>query len=190
MRPFVLQALITRAGRKTTTIVCRANYFICITPAAVDRLLAGEYVAALDPLFLAQCSCANKCSVLVNHPASQSTLNALERSNWGAHLIEGYTALGLLLYGKFSRSQQGWIPVEELVGTQAINPKAMTKANHRLALFASPAHSVVQKSLANNCFILSLNIYQSIPQGHRTRVYQAESSDTPITSGRLPCPKL
>ena len=37
----------------------------------------------------------------------------------------------------------------------------MSKANHRLALFATPAHSVVQRSLANNCFILSLNIYQS-----------------------------
>ena len=37
----------------------------------------------------------------------------------------------------------------------------MSKANHRLALFATPAHSVVQRSLANNCFILSLNVYQS-----------------------------
>ena len=120
-----------------------------------------KWIAAIDPLFLTQCSCSNKCSVLVNHP-SQGTLNALERSNWGAHLIEGKsTALGLLLYGKFSRSHQGWTPVEELEGTQAINPKAMSKANHRLALFASPAHSVVQRSLANNCFFLSLNIYQS-----------------------------
>ena len=67
---------------------------------------------------------------------------------------------GLLLYGKFSRSPQGWISVEELAGTQAINPKAMSKANHRLALFATPAHSVVERSLANN-FILSLNVYQS-----------------------------
>ena len=143
-------------------------------------LLAGDYIAAFDPLFLAQCSCANKCSVLVNHPASQGTLNALERSNWGAHLIEGKsTALGLLLYGKFSRSQQGWVPVEELVGTQAINPKAMTKANHRLALFASPAHSVVQKSLANNCFILSLNIYQSTYFGFNwddVNLYQQRSA--------------
>ena len=63
--------------------------------------------------------------------------------------------------GKYTRSSQGWTPVEELTGTQAINPKAMTKANQRLALFATPAHSVVQRSLANNCFILSLNIYQS-----------------------------
>ena len=76
-----------------------------------------------------------------------------------AHLIEGKTtALGLLLYGKYTRSHQGWTPVEELIGTHAINPKAMSKANHRLALFATPAHSVVQRSLANNCFILSLNI--------------------------------
>ena len=51
--------------------------------------------------------------------------------------------------------------MEELTSTQAINPKAMSKANHRLALFATPAHSVVQRSLANNCFILSLNTYQS-----------------------------
>ena len=65
------------------------------------------------------------------------------------------------LYGKYARSHQGWAPVEELIGTQTINPKAMSKANHRLALFATPAHSVVQRSLANNCFILSLNIYQS-----------------------------
>ena len=28
----------------------------------------------------------------------------------------------------------------------------MTKANHRLALFATPAHSVVQRSLANNIY--------------------------------------
>ena len=62
------------------------------------------------------------------------------------------TALGLLLYGKFSRCHQGWTPVKELEGTQAINPKAMSKANHRLALFASPAHSVVQRSLANKLF--------------------------------------
>jgi hypothetical protein len=99
------QALTPRAGCSTTTIVCRANLFICLTPAEVDMLLSGGYIAAIDPLFLAQCTCSNKCSVLVNHPASQSTLNALERSNWGAHLIEGKsTALGLLLYGKFSRS--------------------------------------------------------------------------------------
>ena len=30
-------------------------------------------------------------------------------------------------------------------------PESHAKANHRLALFASPAHSVVQRSLANNC---------------------------------------
>ena len=173
------QALTPRAGCSTTTIVCRANLFICLTPTEVDMLLSGEYIAAIDPLFLTQCSCSNKCSVLVNHPASQSTLNALERSNWGAHLIEGKsTALGLLLYGKFSRSHQGWTPVEELEGTQTINPKAMAKANHRLALFASPAHSVVQRSLANNCFI-SLNIYQSTYFGFNwddVNLYQQRSA--------------
>ena len=138
--------LFTEQVYSTTTIVCRANLFICLTPADVDVVLAGGHIAAIDPLFLTQCGCSNKCSVLVNHPASQSTLNALECSNWGAHLIEGKsTALGLLLYGKFSRSPQGWISVEELAGTQAINPKAMSKANHRLALFATPAHSVVQR---------------------------------------------
>ena len=174
------QALAPRAGCSTTTIVCRANLFICLTPTEVDMLLAGEYIAAMDPLFLTQCSCSNKCSVLVNHPASQSTLNALERSNWGAHLIEGKsTALGLLLYGKFARTHQGWTPVEELTGTQTINPKAMSKANHRLALFASPAHSVVQRSLANNCFILSLNIYQSTYFGFNwddVNLYQQRSA--------------
>ena len=143
-------------------------------------LLSGVYIAAIDPLFLTQCCCSNKCSVLVNHPASQGTLNALERSNWGAHLIEGKsTALGLLLYGKFSRSHQGWTPVVELEGTQAINPKAMSKANHRLALFASPAHSVVQRSLANNCFILSLHIYQSTYFGFNwddVNLYQQRSA--------------
>ena len=156
------QALVRRAGYSTTTIVCRAGFFVCLTQAEIDAVLAGGHVTKIDPLFLAQCRCSNKCSVLVNHPASQSILNALECSNWGAHLIEGKsTALGLLLYGKFSRSPQGWAPVEELTSTQAINPKAMSKANHRLALFATPVHSVVQRSLANNCFILSLNIYQS-----------------------------
>ena len=154
------QALVHRSGYSTTTIVCRVNFLVCLTPAEVDLILAGGHMAKI--LFLVQCSCSNKCSVLVNHPASQSTLNALERSDWGAHLIEGKTtALGLLLYGKYARSHQGWTPVEELIGTQAINSKAMSKANHRLALFATPAHSVVQRSLANNCFILSLNIYQS-----------------------------
>ena len=49
----------------------------------------------------------------------------------------------------------------DIEGTNAINPKAMAKANHRLALFTTPAHSIIQRSLANNCFILSLNIYQS-----------------------------
>ena len=170
------QALITRAGYSTTTIVCRANLFLCLTSTEVDRLLSGTYIAAIDPLFLTQCTCSNKCSVLVNHPASQDTLNALERSNWGTHLIEGKsTALGLFLYGKFSRSHQGWI----LEGTQAINPKAMSKANHRLALFASPAHSVVQRSLANNCFILSLNIYQSTYFGFNwndVNLYQQRSA--------------
>ena len=174
------QALIPRAGCSTTTIVCRSNLFICLTPTEIDRLLSGEHVAAIDHLFLTQCNCSNKCSVLVNHPASLSTLNALERSNWGAHLIEGQsTALGLLLYGKFSRSHQGWIPVKELEGTQKINPKAMAKANHRLALFASPAHSVVQRSLANNCFILSLNIYQSTYFGFNwddVNLYQQRSA--------------
>ena len=172
--------LIARAGSATTTIICRANLFQCLTPHDVDRLLAGEPVATMEPLFLTQCSCSNKCSILVNHPASQATLNAIERANWGVHLIEGKTtALGLLLYGKFSRSQQGWEPVEELCGTQALNPKAMLKANHRLALFSTPAHSVVQRSLANNCFILSLNIYQSTYFGFNwndINLYQQRSS--------------
>ena len=156
------QALAKRAGCSTTTLVSRGQNFVCLTPTQVDQILAGETADILTDLFLTQCGCANKCSVLVNHQAAQNTLNALERSNWGVHLIEGKaTALGLILYGRFSRSKQGWIEVPELEGTNAINPKAMTKANHRLALFATPAHSVIQRSLANNCFILSLNIYQS-----------------------------
>ena len=156
------QALARRAGCSATTLVSRGQTFVCLTPTQVDQILAGEAADNLTDLFLTQCGCANKCSVLVNHQAAQNTLNALERSNWGAHLIEGKaTALGLILYGRFSRSKQGWAVVQELEGTNAINPKAMTKANHRLALFATPAHSIIQRSLANNCFILSLNIYQS-----------------------------
>ena len=104
------QALVQRAGRSTTTVVSRGKHFVCLTPTQVDQTLAGEAMDNLTGLFLTQCSCANKCSVLVNHQAVQNTLNALERSNWGAHLIEGKaTALGLLLYGRFSRSQQGWV---------------------------------------------------------------------------------
>ena len=156
------QALARRAGRLTTTLASRGQNFVCLTPTQVDQILAGNAADNLTDLFLTQCGCANKCSVLVNHQAAQNTLNALERSNWGAHLIEGKaTALGLILYGRFSRSKQGWAVVRELEGTNAINPKAMTKANHRLALFTTPAHSIIQRSLANNCFILSLNIYQS-----------------------------
>ena len=169
-----------RTGYTSTTIVSRADMFVCLTPREVDQLLAGARVSRVDSLFLTKCKCSNKCSVLVNHPASQHTLNALERSKWGAHLIEGKSsALGLLLYGKFTRSPQGWVPVEELTGTQAINPKAMLKANQRLALFSTPAHSVVQRSLANNCFILSLNIYQSTYFGFNwndVNLYQQRSA--------------
>jgi hypothetical protein len=64
------KALLTRAGSATTTILCRANLFVCLTPIEVDRLLAGERVAAVDPLFLIPCGCSNKCSILVNHHAS------------------------------------------------------------------------------------------------------------------------
>ena len=156
------RALMARAGSPITTIVCRGNFFRCITPREVDNLLTGEKVEAIEPLFFVQCKCSNKCSILVNHQASQATLNAMERANWGAHLIQGRaTALGLLLYGKYARVEAGWEPVTELRGTQTINPKALAKANHRLALFSTPAHSIVQRSLANNCFILSLNLYQS-----------------------------
>lgn len=169
-----------RAVLLTTTILCRANLFICLTPTEVDRVLAGERVAAVDPLFLIPCGCSNKCSILVNHQASQTMLNALERANWGAHLITGKTtALGLFLYGKFSRCHTGWETVEELKGTRLLNPRVMLKANQRLALFSSPAHSVVQRSLANNCFILSLNIYQSTYFGFNwddINLYQQRSS--------------
>ena len=172
------KALISRAGSTVTTIVCRGNLFQCLTPQEVDRLLAGDRVPTIDPLLLVQCKCSNKCSILVNHPASQTSLNAIERANWGAHLIEGKTtALGLLLYGKFQWSNKGWQPVEELTGTQAINPKALAKANQRLALFSTPAHSIVQRSLANN--ILSLNIYQSTYFGFNwndINLYQQRSS--------------
>ena len=171
------KALISRAGSTVTTIVCRGNLLQCFTPEEVDRLLAGDRVPAIDPLILVQCKCSNKCSILVNHQASQSTLNAIERANWGTHLVEGKTtALGLLLYGKFQWSNKGWQPV---TGTQAINPKALAKANQRLALFATPAHSIVQRSLANNCFILSLNIYQSTYFGFNwgdINLYQQRSS--------------
>ena len=81
--------------------------------------------------------------------------------------------------GSSPAAPQGWVPVEELTGTQAIKPKAMIKANHRLALFATPAHSVVQTSLANNCFILSLNIYQSTYFGFNwddVNLYQQRSA--------------
>ena len=81
--------------------------------------------------------------------------------------------------GKFTRSPQEWVPVEELTGTQSINPKAMNKANQRLALFSTPAHSVVQRSLANNCFILSLDIYQSTYFGFNwndVNLYQQRSA--------------
>ena len=98
------QALAKRAGCSTTTLVSRGQHFVCLTPTQVDRTLAGEVADNLTDLFLTQCGCANKCSVLVNHQAAQNTLNALERSNWGAHLIEG-----LILYGRFSRSKQGWV---------------------------------------------------------------------------------
>ena len=112
--------------------------------------------------------------------ASQTTLNAMERANWGAHLITGKTtALGLFLYGKFSRCHAGWEIVDEFQGTRLLNPKAMLKANQRLALFSSPAHSVVQRSLANNCFILSLNVYQSTYFGFNwddINLYQQRSS--------------
>ena len=94
------QALAKRAGCSTTTLVSRGQNFVCLTPTQVDQILAGEAADTLTDLFLTQCGCANKCSVLVNHQATQNTLNALERSNWGAHLIEGKaTALGLILYG-------------------------------------------------------------------------------------------
>ena len=174
------QALLSRTGSAATTTVCRANFFQCLTPGKVDQLLAGERVERIEALFFTRCSWSNKCSILVNHQASQATLNAMERANWGAHLIEGKTTtLELFLYGKFSWCHQGWEPVEELRGTQSLNSKAMTKANHRLALFTSPAHSVVQRSLANNCFILSLNIYQSTYFGFNSddiNLYQQRSS--------------
>ena len=60
-----------------------------------------------------------------------------------------------------------------------LTPRVMLKANQRLALFSSPAHSVVQRSLANNCFILSLNIYQSTYFGFNwddINLYQQRSS--------------
>ena len=178
--PTLRQALLQRTGYTSTTIVSRGESFVCLTPREVDQLLAGVYIKRVDLLFLAKCKCSNKCSVLVNHPASQSTLYALECSHWGAHLIEGKSsALGLLLYGRFTRSPDGWVPVDELVGTQSINPKAMNKANQRLALFSTPAHSVVQRSLANNCFILSLNIYQSTYFGFNwndVNLYQQRSA--------------
>ena len=178
--PTLRQALLQRTGYTSTTIVSRGESFVCLTPREVDQLLAGLYIKRVDLLFLAKCKCSNKCTVLVNHPASQSTLYALECSHWGAHLIEGKSsALGLLLYGRFTRSPHGWVPVDELTGTQSINPKAMNKANQRLALFSTPAHSVVQRSLANNCFILSLNIYQSTYFGFNwndVNLYQQRSA--------------
>ena len=51
------QALVHRAGYSTTTIVCRAKLFVCLTPAEVDVVLAGGHLAKIDPLFLIQCSC-------------------------------------------------------------------------------------------------------------------------------------
>ena len=60
------------------------------------------------------------------------------------------------LYGKYARSHQGWAPVEELIGTQTINPKAHVQSQPSARPFRH-----ICSLLPNNCFILSLNIYQS-----------------------------
>ena len=106
------QALVHRIGLLAPPPLCADQICLCASPQQKwIPFYSGEHLAKIDPLFLVQCGCSNKCSVLVNHPASHSTLNALERSDWGAHLIEGKTtALGLILYGKYTRSSQGVDP--------------------------------------------------------------------------------
>ena len=99
------------------------------------------------------CQCNNKCGILSNHIIPPQQIMKLDNGNWGTHLLQSSVpALGLHLIGHFSLQKNMWTPVD-------FHPFA--KILHRIAIFNTPAHSIVKKCIAHSSFIQSCAYYPS-----------------------------
>ena len=141
--------------------ICRDRFF-CVLSVQQLRQLADVFIPEIMDMISYKCTCSNKCGILTNTILTPGQLAALDKGHWGMHLLQdSLPALGLHLIGRFTLVGRKWKEVDFL-HTFAVNtPKAMTKILHRMSIFASPAHSVVKKSIAHASFIQSCTYYPS-----------------------------
>ena len=158
-----LTQAIQRAGLAGIThgclAICRERSYCVINRAQVtDFLNRGSFEYLFDLLDV-PCHCNNKCGILTNCVLSPLHFVALDKGHWGMHLLcDTLPALGLHLIGGFHICEKTWQPVNFQVTFKKLAPKAFAKILHRVALFSSPSHSIVKKSIAHSSFIQSCRI--------------------------------
>ena len=159
-----LTQAIQRAGLAGIThgclAICRERSYCVINRTQVtDFLNRGSFEYLFDLLDV-PCHCNNKCGILTNCVLSPLHFVALDKGHWGMHLLcDTLPALGLHLIGGFHICEKTWQPVNFQVTFKKLAPKAFAKILHRVALFSSPSHSIVKKSIAHSSFIQSCTYY-------------------------------
>ena len=156
-----VQTLPGSSWRSGMVAVCRDRVFAVISVQTIRRL-DSQFFQYVLPLMNYHCQCNNKCGILSNHIIPPQQIMKLDNGNWGTHLLQGsIPALGLHLIGHFSLQKNMWTPVDFHNTFSANSPKAFAKILHRIAIFNTPAHSIVKKCIAHSSFIQSCTYYPS-----------------------------
>ena len=141
--------------------VCRDRVFSVICVQTIRRQ-DSQFFQTILPLMNYHCHCNNKCGILTNRIIPPLQILKLDNGDWGTHLLQSsIPALGLHLIGHFSLQKNMWTPVDFHSTFSANSPKAFAKILHRIAIFNTPAHSIVKKCIAHSSFIQSCTYYPS-----------------------------
>ena len=159
-----LTQAIQRAGlagiKHGCLAICRERTYCVISRTQVTNFLNCGSLESLSDLIDIPCQCNNKCGILTNSILCPSLFAALDKGHWGMHLLrDSLPALGLHLIGGFHVCEKKWHPVDFRLTFKKLAPKAFAKILHRVALFSSPSHSIVKKSVAHSSFIQSCTYY-------------------------------
>lgn len=142
--------------------VARADHYCILSIREAELFLRRGHITGVAPLMTVECKCNNKCGILTNCVLTDSQLACLDKGAWGMHLLrDSLPALGLHLIGKANYNKGEWLEVDFQRTFAKLNPKAFAKILHRMAVFDSPAHSIIKRSLAHCTFIQSCAYYPS-----------------------------
>ena len=174
-----------RRDHKGFVAICRDRFF-CVLSVQQLRQLSDLFIPEIMDMIAFKCTCSNKCGILTNTILTAGQFAALDKGHWGMHLLQNsLPALGLHLIGRFNLVAREWKEVDFHHTFAVSTPKAMTKILHRMSVFASPAHSVVKKSIAHASFIQSCTYYPSAYLGFTPDdVHQFRQMQSKLLLGR------